>query len=120
MPLPRRSRLAIELVERATIPQGAPSDPKHRGVGIESDGIRGVGLQLDGVRSRIRRRVDEPKRTSDITVVIPRQLGHDVDRMTRPDRPPGDRELLAHEAETQESSGTGSRRPLLAADASGT
>ncbi len=89
MPLERRVRLLIEIVERAPVPEPALY-PEAGPVVVDGYCVRRIGLQLDGVRPRRGRGLHKAQCALEFAVVIARQLGNDIRRMARPNRPAGD------------------------------
>ena len=94
VPLPRRVRLLVEVVQPAIRPELVPrGDPERRPVGVDGDRVGRVGLELDRVGTGLGHRPDDGQRRCQVTVVVARHLGDDERRLVGTDRATTDGDL---------------------------
>ena len=108
VPLPRRARFLVELVEVLAAPQAVGVIDAEAPLGaIERHGVRCIRLNLDCVRPCLRGRVDDGEGALERLVMIAGHLGDDQRPMAGPDQPLADAHDIAHGA-------TSSRRQIIA------
>ena len=89
MPVPRRVRLLVELVEAAAVPQAA-LDAEFRPVMVDGDRVGRVGLQLDRVGAGRLGGVHHGERMVETAAMIGGKLRHHVGRLARANGAAGD------------------------------
>ena len=98
LPFPWGVGLAVEIVQRTAIPQGASTDAEVFPVAGDGDGVGGVGLQFHRIRPRLLGGVDNAHRLFEILVVICRELCDHVDGSAVTNRAIADLYLRRHRA----------------------
>src|SRR5689334_23757857 len=95
MPFERSLRVAIEVVESATVPEAA-LDAEIRAVVVDGECVGSIGLDLDGVGAGCGRSVEELQSPIQAAVVVSGQLADDIRLEIWPDATAGDRDERAH------------------------
>src|SRR5690606_35617410 len=87
VPVPRRVRLVVKIVERSATPQAAwVLDQELASLDVEGHGVGRVSLELEGVRARRGGGVNDLQRSFQALVVIAAHLSDEEGRVLRANR----------------------------------